>query len=195
MQYRRRNGFTLIELMIVVAIVGILAVLAIFGVRQHLAASKGAEAKNALGAINRAAVAAYERETAPSEITTGGSSGSALQQLCKTSTAVPTTTPSSTKYTATGTDYHVPGEAADTGWTCLGFEMTGPQYYQYQYERGSKSSIATIATPPAGASWLAVAVGDLDGNGVKSNFVTGGMIDASKRPITFTEIATANPEE
>ena len=50
-----RNGFTLIELMLVVAIIGILSVLAIFGVRRHLAAAKAAEATNNLGAINRCA--------------------------------------------------------------------------------------------------------------------------------------------
>jgi type IV pilus assembly protein PilA len=189
-----RNGFTLIELMIVVAIVGILAVLAIFGVRQHLAATKAAEARNNLGAINRCAVAAYEREGAPAELQTGGAAN-ATQALCKSSTAVPATTPAGAKYTATAADFHVPGEKPDTGWTCLGFEVTGPQYYQYKYDRAATSSIATVAVPPAGASWVAAAVGDLDGNGIKSNFVTGGMIDATKRPITFTEIVVANDGE
>jgi type IV pilus assembly protein PilA len=188
-----RNGFTLVELMIVVAIVGILAVLAIFGVRQHLNSAKSVEATNNLGAINRAAVAAYERESAPSELKAGGSA-EPNQALCKSSTAVPTTTPSHAKYTASPGDYRASGEKPDTGWTCLGFETVGPQYYQYQYERAATSSIATVVTPPTGAHWVVAAVGDLDGNGVKSNFVTGGKI-VSTRAVTFTEIATANPGE
>ena len=40
------RGFTLIELMIVVAIIGILAVIAVVGVRKYLANAKSAEARD-----------------------------------------------------------------------------------------------------------------------------------------------------
>src|SRR5271167_2396959 len=56
------QGFTLIELMIVVAIVGILAVLAIYGVRKYLANAKTAEARNNLGELSRDLGVAFERE-------------------------------------------------------------------------------------------------------------------------------------
>jgi type IV pilus assembly protein PilA len=190
-----REGFTLIELMMVIAIIGILAVLGMYGVNSHLAAAKAAEATNTIGAMNRSVVAAYERESAPSEVTIGAHSTAAAQALCKTSTPVPTAVPAARKYTSAASDYHIPGEPIDTGWTCLGFEVNGPQYYQYQYERAATSSIALLVTPPAGASWLSVAVGDLDGDGVLSNFVTGGQLDTARRAVTFTNIASANPEE
>ena len=53
------EGFTLIELMIVVAIVGILAVLAVYGVRKYVSNAKTAEARNSLGVIATDEAAAY----------------------------------------------------------------------------------------------------------------------------------------
>ncbi len=55
------RGFTLIELMIVVAIVGILAVLAVYGVRKYLANAKTAEARNSLGQMGKDESTAFEK--------------------------------------------------------------------------------------------------------------------------------------
>src|SRR5205085_5414711 len=84
-----KEGFTLVELMIVVAIVGVLAVLAVYGVRKYIANAKTAEAKNSLGQIGKDAVTAFEGERMSAAVLTETTQTGIIRQMCQTGTKNP----------------------------------------------------------------------------------------------------------
>ena len=104
---RTSRAFTLVELMIVVAIIGLLAALAIYGVRRYMTNSKTAEGRQALGAITKGARAAFEGEvwTNTDVIAAGQPSEVSSGKLCPDATAVPADPPVAAKYQSTDADW------------------------------------------------------------------------------------------
>ena len=173
--------------MIVVAIIGVLAVLAIFGVSKYLKNAKTAEATNSLGSINQLAVLAYSKERTPPSVTTGAV-GPNINALCPSTTAaIPAAPPSNAKYTAptSGAGSYL----ADPGFACLGFSMTQPQYFAYDYINGGASKIAPDAKVTGLTGWGTGASADFNGTGQLVEFATGGNI-VNGEPITATAIAS-----
>lgn len=180
---KKSRGFTLVELMIVVAIVGILAALAIYGVRKYMANAKSAEARNSLGQITKDAASAYNREHMAAAIIADGAGAGVSNQLCKAAAKkVPDDKAKikGQKYQSFASEWDEGDK--DTGWQCLKFSMAQAQYYMYGY------------VVPTTTTFTATAEGDLDGDDVTSTFTMKGEV-RNQQVVVSPTIDELLPEE
>jgi type IV pilus assembly protein PilA len=159
--------------MIVVAIVGILSLLAAYGVRKYIASSKTSEARNSLGRMADGAVIAYEDEHMNESVLSGGASTGLTRTLCNSASATVPANVSAVqgrKYQSSSADWSTDAAVSGTGFSCLHFTIDEPQYYLYGYTASGTSSV--------GDSFTASANGDLNGDGILSTFSVVGAISS-----------------
>ncbi len=177
-----QRGFTLVELMIVVAIIGVLAALSIYGVTKYIANAKTAEARTGIGQIAKDAGSAFQRENMAGSVLSLDANAAITNRLCPAAVNIPASVPKAQKIQSNPASW-----AADAGWKCLKFSMKDPQYYQYQY-------LTTGDGSADGHGFDAVARGDLNGNGVNSEFKLSGKVQGGVLTVAPTPLET-NPEE
>jgi prepilin-type N-terminal cleavage/methylation domain-containing protein len=153
-------GFTLIELMTVVAIVGVLATLGLVAYRKFITSSKTSEATYMVGSI-RAAEESYRAETL-----------GYLSVSAGFATYYPKDSVGNFK-----SAWDNPSHGDYTTWRQLGVRSDGPVYYGYKVAAGTAGTaipaLTGLKTPPTFPTptepWYVIqARGDVDGNGIYS---------------------------
>ena len=176
---RAQAGFTLIELMIVVAIIGILAAVAIPAFMKYIKKAKSTEATTHVQKIYQGArVYWMDRSVAEGQIVADspqfptfdgdlsnvGAARTAELNCCAAGGTTEKCLPDPARWDTGG-----PGGLA---WKALKFSMDDPHYYAYQY------NVINVAGGQ-GSEFTAIAVGDLDCDTILSRFSMYGVIDST----------------
>ena len=159
---RVQRGFTLVELMIVVAIIGVLVAIAVPSFMDYVKRSKKSEAVLQLNKIGKAAKRVYSETSSyvasfgdqlPKHTGVGGCCG--------------------------GPDNRCPpvpaSFAADPVWNKLDFQIDEPSLFYYDYSSSASNTFVAMAT------------GDLDCDGTEISFVLAGRGVNGTPAVTLTE--------
>src|SRR5277367_2360314 len=167
-----RLGFTLIELMIVVAIIGVLAAVAIPAFLDYMKKSRATEAGEQLNAIGKKQKTLFGERSAYTSV--AGAKLPANAPLAPGldccggiggTVAVPGTAGNVGKCSADPASFK-----ADPGWGDMNFSVNEESSYEYQY------------TTTAANAYIAYGYGDTDCDGIEGIFSLVGTIDVSGNP-------------
>jgi type IV pilus assembly protein PilA len=172
---KKKSGFTLIELMIVVAILGILAAVAVPAFLGYMRRAKTAEVTANLNNMFKLVASYYENPRNQRSVTATVGANQCI--VLPTTTRVPAT-PGSTKQRF--------DEAADGSGTfsAIGFTIADMVYYSYslasapvQGATGANCVLETDTTTYGTSVYTLAANGNLDADGVESTFEVAVQTD------------------
>lgn len=159
-----KRGFTLIELMIVVAILGILAAVAIPAFINYMKRAKTSEATVNVDRMYEGVVAYFEQKHVKKGVDSVSSS-SCLPAAAKK----PATVPKGEEEVGDPTAWY-----NDATWKGLDFAMSDNHIYQYQFVTSDDGCAVVTAT------FTAAAHGDIDGDGDTSDFLRQAEIEGGE---------------
>ena len=180
------KGFTLIELMIVVAIIGILAAVAIPAFIKYIRKSKTVEATEGLDKVNSGAKSYFQADHYDSD-------GNILAKYFPSAKGwTPDVAAGDNKCCAASTGSKCNGgdEESDTAnwnhdtWRALHFQLSDPHYFAFQWATTGSNKTARYTSE---------ASADLDCDSTPSNYMFRGVIDSefgvrAKGPIITNDI-------
>ena len=142
MRKNKAGGFTLIELMIVVAIIGILAAVAIPAFIKYIRKSKTVEATEALDKIKGGARQYYVTDH-------WDSNGNLLPKSFPANVTITPAKPHCDKQLTPTTTWDT------NGWAPIHFALTEPHYYAYSFKAPATTGTGAVYTATANGGGMA----------------------------------------